>query len=131
MDKRAESVEIRSASKAYGPVRALDDVSLNVGAGEFVSLLGPSGSGKTTLLGILGGFILPSSGTILFGGRDVTWMPPHKRDIGVVFQNYALFPHMTVGDNVAFPLRMRRLAPGEIADRTRRALEMVRCTLRP
>ena len=86
MDKRAESVEIRSASKAYGAVRALDDVSLNVGAGEFVSLLGPSGSGKTTLLGILGGFILPSSGTILFGGRDVTYMPPHKRDLGVVFQ---------------------------------------------
>ncbi len=123
MDKRAESVEIRSASKAYGPVRALDDVSLNVGAGEFVSLLGPSGSGKTTLLGILGGFILPSSGTILFGGRDVTWMPPHKRDIGVVFQNYALFPHMSVGENVAFPCAhgacRKRAGPTRCARRSR------------
>lgn len=125
MDKRAESVEIRSASKAYGAVRALDDVSLNVGAGEFVSLLGPSGSGKTTLLGILGGFILPTSGTILFGGRDVTYMPPHKRDIGVVFQNYALFPHMSVGENVAFPLRARRLPKSSWPDKVRAALGMV------
>jgi putative spermidine/putrescine transport system ATP-binding protein len=125
LDKRAESVEIRSASKAYGAVRALDDVSLNVAAGEFVSLLGPSGSGKTTLLGILGGFILPSSGTILFGGRDVTWMPPHKRDIGVVFQNYALFPHMSVGENVAFPLRARRMPKAAWPDKVRAALSMV------
>lgn len=125
MDKRAESVEIRSASKAYGAVRALDDVSLDVGAGEFVSLLGPSGSGKTTLLGILGGFILPSSGTILFGGREVTYMPPHKRGIGVVFQNYALFPHMSVGENVAFPLRARRLPKASWPDKVRAALSMV------
>src|SRR4051794_30842482 len=125
LDKRAESVEIRSASKAYGAVRALDDVSLNVGAGEFVSLLGPSGSGKTTLLGILGGFILPSSGSIHFGGRDVTWMPPHKRDIGVVFQNYALFPHMSVAENVAFPLRARRLPKAIWPDKVRGALAMV------
>jgi putative spermidine/putrescine transport system ATP-binding protein len=125
LDKRAESVEIRSASKAYGAVRALDDVSLAVGAGEFVSLLGPSGSGKTTLLGILGGFILPTSGTILFGGRDVTYMPPHKRDIGVVFQNYALFPHMSVGENVAFPLRARRLPKSSWPDKVRAALGMV------
>ena len=125
MDKRAESVEIRSASKTYGAVRALDDVSLDVGAGEFVSLLGPSGSGKTTLLGILGGFILPSSGSIHFGGRDVTYMPPHKRDIGVVFQNYALFPHMSVGENVAFPLRARRLPKATWPDKVRGALGMV------
>ena len=124
MDKRAESVEIRSASKTYGAVRALDDVSLDVGAGEFVSLLGPSGSGKTTLLGILGGFILPSSGSIHFGGRDVTYMPPHKRDIGVVFQNYALFPHMSVGENVAFPLRARRLPKATWPDKVRGALGM-------
>ena len=128
MDKRAESVEIRSASKSYGAVRALDDVSLDVGAGEFVSLLGPSGSGKTTLLGILGGFILPSSGSIHFGGRDVTFMPPHKRDIGVVFQNYALFPHMSVGENVAFPLRARRLPKAIWPDKVRAALAMVGLT---
>ena len=125
MDKRAESVEIRSASKAYGAVRALDDVSLNVSAGEFVSLLGPSGSGKTTLLGILGGFILPSSGSIHFGGRDVTYMPPHKRDIGIVFQNYALFPHMSVRKNIGFGLAMRRVPKEEIRGKVDAALDLV------
>jgi putative spermidine/putrescine transport system ATP-binding protein len=123
--KAAESVEIRRASKNYGPVRALDDVSLSVAPGEFVSLLGPSGSGKTTLLGLLGGFIQPSSGSIHFGDLDVTFVPPHQRDIGVVFQNYALFPHMNVGDNVAFPLRARRLPKGEWPDKVRGALAMV------
>jgi putative spermidine/putrescine transport system ATP-binding protein len=125
VDKGAESVEIRSASKSYGEVRALDDVSLNVAPREFVSLLGPSGSGKTTLLGMLGGFIQPSSGTIHFGGRDVTFVPPHKRDIGVVFQNYALFPHMSVGENVAFPLRARRLPKADWPNKVRAALAMV------
>ncbi len=120
-----ERVEIRSASKIYGSVRALDDVSLDIAPQEFVSLLGPSGSGKTTLLGILGGFIQPSAGTILFGGRDVTFTPPHKRDIGIVFQNYALFPHMSVGENVAFPLRARRLPKSTYAERVKAALAMV------
>jgi putative spermidine/putrescine transport system ATP-binding protein len=123
--KQAESVEIRSASKSYGGLRALDNVSLNVAPGEFVSLLGPSGSGKTTLLGMLGGFIQPSSGSILFDGRDVTFVPPHKRDIGVVFQNYALFPHMSVGANVAFPLRARRLPKTNWPEQVRGALSMV------
>jgi putative spermidine/putrescine transport system ATP-binding protein len=91
-------------------VCALDDVTMNVAPGEFVSLLGPSGSGKTTLLGILGGFIQPSSGSIHFGDRDVTFTPLHKRGIGIGFQNYASFPHMSVGENVAFPLRARRAA---------------------
>jgi putative spermidine/putrescine transport system ATP-binding protein len=120
-----ESVEIRSASKSYGAVLALDEVTLTVAPREFVSLLGPSGSGKTTLLGILGGFIQPSSGSIHFGGRDVTFTPPHKRDIGVVFQNYALFPHMSVGENVAFPLRARHLPKSGWAEKVRRALGMV------
>ncbi len=120
-----ERVEIRSASKIYGSVRALDDVSLDIAPQEFVSLLGPSGSGKTTLLGILGGFVQPSTGTILFGGRDVTFTPPHKRDIGIVFQNYALFPHMNVGENVAFPLRARRLPKSTYAKKVRAALAMV------
>src|SRR5882762_1107982 len=110
MDARAKAgVSIRSATKRYGSVVALDDVSLDIAPGEFVSLLGPSGSGKTTLLGILGGFVQPSSGSVWIGDRDMTYMPPHQRDIGIVFQNYALFPHMTVGENVAFPLRARRL----------------------
>ncbi|KRE00404.1 ABC transporter ATP-binding protein [Bosea sp. Root381] len=120
-----ERVEIRSASKAYGAVRALDGVSLDIAPQEFVSLLGPSGSGKTTLLGILGGFIQPSAGTVLFGGRDVTFTPPHKRDIGIVFQNYALFPHMSVGENVAFPLRARRQPKSTYAEKVRGALAMV------
>jgi len=120
-----ESVEIKSASKSYGAVRALDNVTLKVAPREFVSLLGPSGSGKTTLLGLLGGFIQPSSGSIHFGDRDVTFLPPHKRDIGVVFQNYALFPHMSVGENVAFPLRARRLPKASWPERVRVALAMV------
>lgn len=125
MDKGGESVDIRSASKHYDAVRALDNVTLSVAPREFVSLLGPSGSGKTTLLGILGGFIQPSSGSIHFGDRDVTLLPPHKRDIGVVFQNYALFPHMSVGENVAFPLRARRLPKADWPDKVRAALAMV------
>ena len=120
-----ESVDIRSASKSYGAVRALDDVTLNVAPREFVSLLGPSGSGKTTLLSLLGGFIQPSSGSIHFGDRDVTFVPPHQRDIGLVFQNYALFPHMSVGENVAFPLRARRLPKADWPDKVRAALAMV------
>ncbi len=125
MGTGGESVEIRSASKSYGAVRALDNVTLNVAPREFVSLLGPSGSGKTTLLGLLGGFIQPSSGSIHFGDRDVTLEPPHKRNIGVVFQNYALFPHMSVGENVAFPLRARRLPKASWPEKVRSALAMV------
>jgi putative spermidine/putrescine transport system ATP-binding protein len=125
LDQGGESVDIRAASKNYDAVRALDNVTLNVAPREFVSLLGPSGSGKTTLLGILGGFIQPSSGSIHFGDRDVTFLPPHKRDIGVVFQNYALFPHMSVGENVAFPLRARRLPKASWPDKVRAALSMV------
>ena len=125
LDQGGESVDIRAASKNYDAVRALDNVTLTVAPREFVSLLGPSGSGKTTLLGILGGFIQPSSGSIHFGDRDVTFLPPHKRDIGVVFQNYALFPHMSVGENVEFPLRARRIAKAHWAEKVRAALAMV------
>ncbi|WGF89730.1 ABC transporter ATP-binding protein [Marinivivus vitaminiproducens] len=119
------AVSIRAAGKRYADVVALQDVSIDVAPGEFVSLLGPSGSGKTTLLGILGGFVQPSSGSVHFGERDVTFAPPHKRDIGIVFQNYALFPHMSVGENVAFPLRARRQPKAEWAGKVARALRLV------
>ncbi|TCK31443.1 putative spermidine/putrescine transport system ATP-binding protein [Ancylobacter aquaticus] len=118
-------VSIRGASKFYGSFRALDTINLDVAPGEFVSILGPSGSGKTTLLGILGGFVQPTSGSILLGERDITFEPPHTRDIGIVFQNYALFPHMNVAENVTFPLRARRMPKSEWPGRLASALDMV------
>jgi putative spermidine/putrescine transport system ATP-binding protein len=121
-------VSIRNAVKAYGNFRALDDVSLEVLPGEFISILGPSGSGKTTFLGILGGFVQPTSGAILLGERDITLEPPHRREIGIVFQNYALFPHMSVAQNVAFPLRARRMPKSAWPDKVRDALAMVELT---
>jgi putative spermidine/putrescine transport system ATP-binding protein len=120
-----ESVTVHQVSKHYGNLKALDQVDLKVEAGEFMSLLGPSGSGKTTLLSILGGFLRVSSGSILFGERDVTLMPPNKREIGVVFQNYALFPHMSVGQNVAFPLRARGISAKDSRERVAKALATV------
>ncbi|MFC3323624.1 ABC transporter ATP-binding protein [Mesorhizobium cantuariense] len=121
-------VSIRAASKAYGSFQALDKVSLEVAAGEFVSILGPSGSGKTTFLGILGGFVQPTSGSIWLGERDITSEPPHRRDIGIVFQNYALFPHMSVAENITFPLRARRLPKSSWPSKLQGALDMVELT---
>src|SRR5580704_13260655 len=100
-------VRLRKLSKAYGTAAAVDDVSLDVPAGAFVSLLGPSGSGKTTTLNLIAGFLAPDSGDILIDNRSVADVPPHKRNIGMVFQSYSLFPHMTVAQNIGFPLRMR------------------------
>ena len=105
----APVVELRSVAKEYGPVIAVEDVSLSVRKGEFVVLLGPSGSGKTTLLSMLGGFVEPTRGQILVEGEDVTSKAPAQRPTVTVFQDYALFPHMTVRDNVAFGLAMRRV----------------------
>ena len=118
-------VSIRAVSLHYGEFKALDGVDLDIAPGEFMSLLGPSGSGKTSLLNILGGFAMPSSGRVRFGDADVTFMPPHRRGIGVVFQNYALFPHMTVGENVAFPLRARGLPRASWTAEVDRALALV------
>lgn len=120
-----KGVSIRGATKRYGQTVALKETHLDIKPGEFVSLLGPSGSGKTTLLGLLGGFVTPSAGSIWIGNKDMTYTPPHKRDIGIVFQSYALFPHMTVGENVAFPLRARRQPKASWAAKVKEALAMV------
>lgn len=112
--------------KRYGDVAAVDDVSLGVKPGEFLALLGPSGSGKTTVLMNIAGFDFPDSGRIEIGGQDVTWTPPHKRNLGMVFQRYTLFPHMSVLENIAFPLRMRKVGRAEREERARAALRTVR-----
>jgi spermidine/putrescine ABC transporter ATP-binding subunit len=119
------AVAIRNLRKSYGDVAAVDDVSIEIGRGEFVALLGPSGSGKSTILMSIAGFEIPSSGDILLDGRRINDQPPHSRGIGMVFQKYALFPHLTVAENIAYPLRRRSVPREEIQRDTQRALEMV------
>jgi ABC-type Fe3+/spermidine/putrescine transport system ATPase subunit len=121
-------VEIAGLSKSFGDTRVLDDVMLQVPEREFHALLGPSGSGKTTILRIIAGFIAPDEGVVRVSGRDMTGVPAERRDIGVVFQNYALFPHMNVFQNVAFGLRMRRVGKAELRERVRETLALVRMT---
>src|SRR5215472_2604547 len=111
--------------KAFGPTVALDGVNLEVKSGEFLTILGPSGSGKTTLLKVVAGFELPEEGDVVIGGEDMTLTPPARRNVGMAFQNYVLFPHMDVRHNIAFPLEVRRLARTEIDKRVGRALELV------
>ncbi|MER8996012.1 ABC transporter ATP-binding protein [Mesorhizobium sp. M0678] len=122
---KGESVTVHKVAKRYGSVTAIESVSVDVKAGEFLSLLGPSGSGKTTLLMMIAGFELPSAGLIEIGETDITYVAPNKRNVGMVFQKYALFPHMSVYDNVAFPLRMRKIDRAQIERRVREALAMV------
>ncbi|MFN0044665.1 MAG: ABC transporter ATP-binding protein [Alphaproteobacteria bacterium] len=118
-------IEIRGLVKRYGAVTALAGVSINIQRGEFLSLLGPSGCGKTTLLRSIAGFIDPTEGEILIDGKPVIGVPPNERPVNTVFQNYALFPHMTVGDNIAFGPRRRRVPQAEIKNMVAEALEMV------
>jgi putative spermidine/putrescine transport system ATP-binding protein len=120
------SLEIDSVSKSFGPIRVVDDVSLSVHPGEFLALLGSSGSGKTTILSIIGGFHEADSGDVLIGGKSIRGLPSHRRDIGVVFQRYALFPHLSVAENLAYPLRRRGSSKAEIARDVGAALELVR-----
>lgn len=121
----AQSVSFRSVSKAYGEVAALGQVDLEIKPGEFVALLGPSGSGKTTLLNIAAGFIEPTTGQVFIGDQDVTQLPPRRRNIGMMFQSYALFPHLSVFENIAYGLRVRKRPEDEIRSRVTRALTMV------
>ena len=122
----AEPLRLVRVSKRFGAVVAVEEASLDVEAGEFLTLLGPSGSGKTTILNMVAGFETPTSGEIYIGRRPITGLPPNRREIGMVFQDYALFPHMTVFDNVAFPLRLRRLGAAVVAARVAEMLEVVR-----
>lgn len=122
---KALPITVRNVTKTYGAVHALDDVSVDVKSGEFLTLLGPSGSGKTTLLMVLAGFTRPDGGSLKFGESEVIRKPPHLRDVGMVFQNYALFPHMTVAGNVGYPLRLRKIPKAEIDARVEQALETV------
>ncbi|MBX9717608.1 MAG: ATP-binding cassette domain-containing protein, partial [Microbacteriaceae bacterium] len=109
----------------YGESAAVDSIDLDVQPGEFLTLLGPSGSGKTTTLSMIAGFATPTAGTITLGGRDFTAIPPHRRNMGMVFQNYSLFPHLSVGGNVEFPLRQRGIGRAERRRRATQALAAV------
>nr|WP_218585591.1 ABC transporter ATP-binding protein [Pseudomonas sp. Marseille-P9899] len=119
------SIDIENLTKTYDSFAALDDVSLSIKSGEFLSLLGSSGSGKTTLLMALAGFVRPDAGSIRFGGREMIFEPPHKRDVGMMFQSYALFPHMNVFQNVAYPLKLRGYSRADIRQRVEQALATV------
>ena len=120
------AVRLESVVKRYGDVVAVDGIDLEVRDGEFFSMLGPSGSGKTTTLRMIAGFETPSAGRVLLHGTDVTSVPPFDRDVNTVFQDYALFPHMTVGDNVAYGLMIRKVPKAERVTRVTEALRMVR-----
>ena len=119
-------MRIEGVTKTFGKTYACDDISLDIYRGEFFALLGGSGSGKSTLLRILAGLEAPDQGRILIDGLDVTHLPPYQRPVNMMFQSYALFPHMTVAQNIAFGLRQDRLPAGEIRDRVQAMLELVR-----
>ncbi len=125
MPEPLKLLQTNQLCKQYGHVVALAPTDLTVSQGEFLTLLGPSGSGKTTLLSLIAGLLQPDDGNIYIGGIDVTNKAPYERDIGVVFQNYALFPHMTVAENIAFPLKMRKVSAREMQQAVARILELV------
>jgi ABC-type Fe3+/spermidine/putrescine transport system ATPase subunit len=120
------SLSLHSISKHFGPIKAVDGIDLDIGQNEFFSLLGPSGSGKTTLLRIIAGLERPTAGRVRVAGHDVTQMPPYRRHIGMVFQNFLLFPHKTVAENIVFPLRMQRVEKRERDDRLQWVIKLLR-----
>jgi putative spermidine/putrescine transport system ATP-binding protein len=122
---RSSGLELKNLAKAFGPHVAVDRISLTIAPGEFVALLGPSGSGKTTTLMMIAGFVAPDQGEVRIGGVDITALPAHRRNLGMVYQNYALFPHMTVAGNIAFPLEMRGVKREETRRRVEAALDLV------
>jgi len=122
---RSADLRVEGVSKRFGEVVALEDVSLDIASGELLTILGPSGSGKTTLLKVVAGFERPDAGSVRVDGADITSLPPARRDIGMVFQNYALFPHLSVAANVAFSLEMRGVARAEIGRRVGEAVALV------
>ena len=126
MAKNNEFVKFDKVDKSYdGKVLVVKDLNLDIAEGEFITMLGPSGSGKTTCLMMLAGFETPTNGEIYLDGNPISNIPPHKRGIGMVFQNYALFPHMTVYENLAFPLKVRKFSKDEIDKKVEKALSMV------
>ena len=122
------AVSLREVSKSYGDSTVVRDLSLDIAAGEFFSLLGPSGCGKTTTLRMIGGFVDPTQGEVLLHGKEVTNLPPNRRDVNTVFQSYALFDHLSIWENVAFGLRRRKVAKAEIKRRVGEMLELVQLT---
>src|SRR3954452_25306406 len=122
---QGSALSLRSVAKRFGAVKAVDGVDLEVRQDEFIALLGPSGSGKTTLLRIIAGLEHPDQGRVIIGGQDVTGLPPYRRQIGMVFQSFLLFPHRTVAENIIFPLRMKRVGKGEQGERLRWALRLL------
>ena len=123
---RGPALSLRSIRKHFGPVRAVDGVELEIGQGEVFALLGPCGSGQTTLLRIIAGLERPDFGAVVIRGQDVTHLPPYGRGIGMVFQNFLLFPHKTAGENIVFPLRMQRVPRAERDQRLAWALKLLR-----
>jgi spermidine/putrescine transport system ATP-binding protein len=121
-----EEIRLQSLTKSFDGFKAVDNVSLTIKPGELYSFLGPSGCGKTTLLRMIGGFEIPTAGEIMIGNEDITQLPPYKRPVNTIFQNYSLFPHMTVFDNVAFGLRIRRIPERQVVDEVRALLQLVK-----
>ena len=122
----AIQIQLQHLKKTFGSVAAVDNVSLDIEKGEFITLLGPSGSGKTTTLMLIAGFYFPTQGEIILEGKSVTRVPPHQRNIGIVFQSYALFPHKTAYENIAFPLKIRKYRESSIKARVTDFLRLIK-----